>query len=193
MKLRIVVGSGLTVLALGVTGLVAYACIPIATLSLSQTTGAPGSEVQASIHAISGKDAPPVAFHWASVDGTVLATATPTEGGTTASLTIPSSVSQSGDYLIIATQTLASGHETWGMPARAVIHVDVPGSVAKAPANAAVAGSSGPAGLTTGSGLGTAVLVLIAVATAAAGLLVVGGASVLAGRGAPKAEPVTKE
>lgn len=194
MKPRFLFGATAVVGAFIVTGVVAYACIPIATLNLSQSTGAPGGHVTASIHQVSGADSPPVVFHWATIDGAVLATVTPADSGTTADLVIPADVAKSGDYMIIATETQKSGYETWGMPARAVIHVEVPGS----PASAAGTGGAspaqtGPAGLATESGLAPGLLALIAVGTAALGLLIVGGITTAAGRGSPKAEGVSTQ
>ena len=192
MKPRLLIGATAVAGAFAATGVIAFACIPIATLNLSQTTASPGSTITASIHAVAGKDSPPVVFHWGSVDGQVLATVTPADSGTTAQITIPS-VQASGDYLIIATEPQTSGYESWGMPARAVVHVDVTGSSGQGPSIAAgsPAQTSG-SGLATATGTSTGLLVLIAVGTLALGLLIVGGATALSGRGAGKAETVSK-
>lgn len=191
-KVRIVVGAGTALVALCCTAVVAFACIPIATLNLSQTSATPGSQVTATIQQISGPKNPPVVFHWGTVDGPVLATVTPGESGTTALLTIPS-VTQSGNYLIVATSALRPSGQTWGLPARAAIEVNVPGSTATGVSPAGTTMQTGPAGLATESSLGTGALVLIAVGAAALGLLVVGGATLLAGRGAtPEAETVRR-
>ncbi|HET9051475.1 MAG TPA: hypothetical protein VFO60_07205 [Candidatus Dormibacteraeota bacterium] len=191
MKPRLLVGATAVAGAFAATGIVAFACIPIATLNLSQSTAQPGSTVTASIHAVSGAKSPPVVFHWQTVDGPVLATVTPADSGTTAQLTIPT-VTQSGDYLIIATEPQTTGYETWGMPTRAVIHVDVAGGSGQVSLPAAAPAQTTGAGLSNVSGVSTGVLVLIAVGTLALGLLIVGGATALAGRGAGAAEPVSK-
>ena len=139
-------------------------------------TVSPGQSVTASIQAISvnpGQTAPPVVFHWQTLTGQVLATATPGQYGTTATFTVPQ-VSQSGDYLVISTQTQQQGSSTWGMPARTVLHVTVNGSAPANSSGSAAASSSNTAGLATSSALSPGILALIAIGVAAVAVSLVG-------------------
>lgn len=169
----------------------AFACIPIAMLNLSPSEATPGSTVTATIIQIAGADAPPVTFHWQSVDGPILAVAQPTEKGTQATFTVPE-VSKAGDYLVVATQPLRAGRQTWGMPARAVLHVVTPGGGPVVPAAGGTTIPARPAGLVTDPGIGIGGLALIALAVAGAGLMLVGVATwaVSRGQGTPQTEVV---
>jgi hypothetical protein len=104
----------------------AYACIPIAVLQLTPPEVAPGGTVHAVILEVSGSQVPPVTFHFNAVDGPVLATVQPGDNDTEATFTIPAGT-PGGDYVIYATQPFKQYQEgqfpTWGMPAKALIHV----------------------------------------------------------------------
>lgn len=167
--------AGVTALAIG--AVVAFACIPIAMLNLSPNTVAPGQTVTASIQAITasstGTAPPPVVFHMDTLNGPVLATGTTTSFGTTATFTVPASTT-SGDHLVIATQTLTPGSSTWGMPARAVMHVSANGSTAPQSSGSAPVSTSNTAGLSTSSAFSPGILALIAVGVAAVAMSLVG-------------------
>lgn len=161
----------------------ALACIPIATLTLSQTQATPGTVVQAAMRQATSR-AGAVELHFGSITGPVLASSIPNpDGGLTTSFTVPETTA--GDYVIVATQALTPGVSTWGMPARAVIHVTTAGGPP--------VGASGfppvqtqvrPVGLAADSGPDLTALALIALATAAVGLVLAGGAALLLGRSA---------
>jgi len=181
-SIRFAAGSLIAVVAALMAGSSALACIPIATLNLSQTQANPGTVIQATMHQASSK-AGVVDLHFGSVTGPVLASSIPdADGGLITSFTIPETAA--GDYVVVATQKLTPGVSTWGMPARAVIHVTTPGGPP--------VGASGfppvqtqvrPVGLVADSGPDLTALALIALATAAVGLMLAGGAAFLLGRG----------
>ncbi|MGH9127345.1 MAG: hypothetical protein ACRDZ8_21900 [Acidimicrobiales bacterium] len=104
----------------------AFACIPIAVLQLTPPAVAPGGTVHALILEVSGSQVPPVTFHFNAVDGPVLATVQPGDNDTEATFTIPANT-PGGDYVIYATQPFQEYQEgqfpTWGMPAKALLHV----------------------------------------------------------------------
>ena len=180
------VAAGTTaVTVLAVTAVTAFACVPIAILRLSADQlavnqlvpvpqVAPGGQVSAYIHEISGSSNPPVTFHWDAVDGPVLATVQPSDDtpGVKATLTVPQSATP-GAHLIIATEpavpAAAKGENpTWGMPVRAAVFVT--GGSGSAPVASTVA--PGVAGLGSDSGVSVGVLMLIAAATAVAGIAI---------------------
>lgn len=187
-------GLGVTA-ALAIGAVVAFACIPISMLNLSPNTVSPGQSVTASIQQISvsaGQTAPQVVFHWQTLNGPVLATANPTVNGTSATFKVPASVSQSGDYLVIATQQQQTGSSTWGMPARAVLHVAVNGSAPANSSGSAAASSSNTAGLATSSSLSPGILALIGIGVAAVAISLVGLATWGVGRVSPRAQKVSR-
>ena len=180
--LRFAAGSALGLVgSLLATGS-ALACIPIATLNLSETQAMPGAQIQATIRQANSK-AGPVELHFGSVSGPLLTSSIPeVNGGLATSFTVPQTAA--GDYIIVATQQLTPGVTTWGMPARAVIHVTTPGGP---PVGASglppVVTQVRPAGLLADSSPDLTALALIALATAAAGLVIAGGAALVLGRG----------
>jgi hypothetical protein len=107
----------------------AFACIPIAVLRLTPGEVAPGGTVSALIREVSGSQVPPVTFHWKTIDGPVLATVQPGDSSTAATFQIPPDT-PGGDYLVWATQPLKvypkGQFPTWGMPAKASLHVVTP-------------------------------------------------------------------
>ena len=179
--------------ALTIGAVVAFACISMAVLNLTPNTVAPGQTVTASIQGISGSAGstqPPVVFHWQTLNGPTLASVAPGPNGTSATFTVPS-VQSSGDYLVVATQTQSSGSSTWGMPARAVLHVQVSGSAA-----GSSLGNSGPAttntaGLSTSSSLSGGILALIGIGVAASAVSLVGLATWGVAR-SPRAQKVSR-
>jgi hypothetical protein len=157
----------------------AFACIPIAVLRLTPADVAPGGTVNALIREISGADVPPVTFHWKTVDGPVLATVQPGASATTASFQVPADAI-GGDYLVWATQPLKvypkGQFPTWGMPAKASLHVVTPsGPPVLFGAGAAVQTQARSADLVAGkrSGLAAGVVVAIVVGTTLFALAVV--------------------
>lgn len=188
-----VAGSLAVITALAIGAVVAFACIPISMLSLTPNTVSPGQPVTASIQAISvnpGQTAPPVVFHWQTLNGPVLATATPTAYGTSATFTVPS-VQSNGDYLVVATQVQQTGSSTWGMPARAVLHVQVSGSSGGSTLGTTVPATTNTAGLTTSSSLSPGLLALIGIGVAAVAVSLVGLATWGVAR-SPRASKVTR-
>ncbi|MGH7686340.1 MAG: hypothetical protein ACREN2_05945 [Candidatus Dormibacteria bacterium] len=166
--------AGVTALAIG--AVVAFACIPIAMLNLSPNSVAPGQTVTASIQAISanpGSTVPPVVFHMDTLNGPVLATGTTTAFGTSATFSVPANAT-TGDHLVIATQAQAAGSSTWGMPARAVMHVSANGSTGSQSSGSAPVSTSNTAGLSTSSALSPGILALIGVGVAAVAVSLVG-------------------
>lgn len=157
----------------------AYACIPIAVLQLSPPAVPPGGTVNALIQEVSGSKVPPVTFHFKSVDGPVLATVQPGDNDTRATFTIPADT-PGGDYLIYATQPFKQydigQFPTWGMPAKAVIHVLTPNASAQIYAgDAAVQTQVRASGLVASSKahVSTATIILIAVVTLVVALVIV--------------------
>lgn len=188
MRRASAIRSGVAVLAVVATlvlaGITAFACVPIAILRLTpaqQPAGqlvpvpqlAPGAQFTAFIHEISGDGAPPVSFHWDTVDGPVLATAVPTDDpGISATITVPENATP-GYHVIVATQPRQQASQgeypTWGLPVRAALVVAGQGAIA--PSSTTV--QPGPSTMNEG-GIGVALLVLIALATAvvAAGIAI---------------------
>lgn len=193
-RLTLGVAGGIAVMtALAIGAIVAFACVPISMLNLSPSTVTPGQSVTASIQAISvnpGSSAPPVVFHWQTLNGPVLATANPGANGTSATFTVPS-VQSSGDYLVVATQVQQTGSSTWGMPARAVLHVQVSGSAAGTTLGNTVPATSNTGGLSTSSALSPGLLALIGIGVAAIMVSLVGLSTWGASR-SPRAQKVTR-
>ena len=157
----------------------ASACIPIAVLRLTPSEVAPGGTVSALIREVSGSAVPPVTFHWKTVDGPVLATVQPGDASTTATFQIPADT-PGGDYLVWASQPLKvypkGQFPTWGMPAKASLHVVTPsGPPALFAGDAAVQTETRPPALVASSrsSLGPLEVVLIGLATAVVAVAIV--------------------
>ena len=193
-RLTLGLAGGFAVMtALAIGAVVAFACIPISMLNLTPNTVSPGQSVTASIQAISvnpGQTAPPVVFHWQTLNGPVLATASPGAFGTSATFTVPS-VQSSGDYLVVATQVQQTGSSTWGMPARSVLHVQVSGSSGGSTLGNTVPATANTAGLSTSSALSPGLLALIGIGVAAIAVSLVGLATWGVAR-SPRASKVTR-
>lgn len=195
-RLTLGVTGGLAVLtALTIGAVVAFACISMAMLNLTPNTVSPGQSVTASIQGISanaGSTAPSVVFHWQTLNGPVLATASPGPNGTSATFTVPS-VQSTGDYLVVATQVQQTGSSSWGMPARAVLHVQVSGSSAGSSLGNSVPATTNAAGLSTSSSLSGGILALIGIGVAAVAVSLVGLATWGVSRSrAPRAQKVSR-
>lgn len=124
----------------------AWACTNLATLNLSNATGAPGSQVTLTGSSFTptaaGKIAPPVVLHFNSLTGPALATVHPNAAGDiSATFTVPQA--QPGDYVIVATQTTSKGTAEFGTPARASLVIPGPTSgAASQPATASLSSSA---------------------------------------------------
>lgn len=171
-------------LAVVVPASLAWACVAPMSLTTTSSTVQPGGVV----HIIGRETAPgaPIEIHMDSPTGPLLLNVTGQVGGMTAKweadVTIPANT-QYGTHVLYAVQKYRNMNST--IP-RATIYVGVEPPAPVTPE--ARAGS-----LDVGSGPKGASLLLLGLGVAAAGLLVVGGISVLAGsskKAQPKAEPV---
>ena len=127
-----------------------FACTSLATLNMSKASGVVGDPitVTGSSFAVSKADAaaPPVALHWNSLDGPVVAQATTDGSGSfTASFAVPQG--DPGNYVVIARQLDAEGKDHYGSPARASFQLLAPGTQpVAAPVASTRAFSSEPSG-----------------------------------------------
>lgn len=176
---RLAVGT-VAALAVMVPMSVAWACVAPVSLTTSSPTVQPGGTV----HIIGRETGPgaPIEIHMDSVTGPLLLTVTGQVGGMTAKweadVTIPANT-QYGTHVLYAVQNYRNMNAV--IP-KAAIYVGT--QVPAAPAPDARAGS-----LSVGSGPNGVSLLLIGLAAAAAGLLVVGGISVLASGKRNPADP----
>lgn len=175
---------------------VALACTSLASLNLSQASGAPGTQVTVTGSSFSSTSGGygPVVLHWNAVDGPVLATVTPDSSGAIGptAITIPTGL-EPGYYTIVATQTTPDGHPAFGTPARAAFEVTGNG-VGATGANGAGQQPSATSLTSSGSGLGAGMIGLL-VALAAGGLVLFGiGATTFIGsyRRVPSVSKVRK-
>lgn len=152
----------------------AWACLGLAGLTTSSGNVQPGGT--ATLTGVEfGKN--PVELRVDSLTGPVLATVVPKGGRFTQDVTLPADL-PAGQHVIVATESAVTpdGQNNGaanGVPARSLIQVGTP---APAPAPAP------PLSLASNSGIGALALALIALATAGGGLLLAGGASLLASR-----------
>ena len=135
---------GLACVGVACAGIVAFACTSLASLNLSQASGAAGTQVSvtgSSFNPSAKADADgtftPVTLHWNAVDGPVLADGVvpdPTGSIGPISVTIPSDA-KPGYYMIVATQQQLTGGtgEAFGTPARTVFQVTGSAGVPAAP------------------------------------------------------------
>lgn len=187
--LKLAAPLGLACVGVACAGIVAFACTSLASLNLSQASGAAGSQTSVTGSSFNPSAKPdadgtftPVTLHWNSVSGPVLADGIvpdPTGAIGPISITIPSSATP-GYYMIVATQQQLTGGsgEAFGTPARTVFQVTgSAGAAAPAPVNnaqpATVATSS-----STGVGAGLIAL-LVVLGVAGLALFAVGTASYL--------------
>lgn len=175
------------VAAVLLTGLVAWACVPAATLIATPNQGVkPGDTI--SVSGRSYGSANPVMVRWNAIDGPVLAEAK-ADGGfiTNVPVTIPENA-QPGNYVLVATQEAAAGSTTWGIPARALVVVGE-----GAPVAPAAQVEERPAGLVTGGSVSTGDLILVGLGAAGLAMFIAGIAALTASRRRPVAEPVRTE
>ena len=162
---------------------IAWACVAPVSLTTSSPTVQPGGIV----HIIGRETAPgaPIEIHLDSVGGPLLLTVTGQVGGMTskweADVPMPTNITY-GKHVLYAVQNYRNMNA--GVP-RAAIYVGTEPEPAATPDPRAST-------LDVGSGPSGTSLVLLGLGVAAAGLLIVGGLSVLAGskRSKPTAEPV---
>ena len=171
---------GLAAAAVIVPASIAWACVAPMSLTTSNNQVQPGGTV----HIIGRETAPGagIEIHLDSINGPLLTTVTGQVGGMTAKwewdVPIPTNI-QYGTHVLYAVQKYRNMNST--VP-RATIYVGTqPPAAAKPEARSS--------SLSVGSGPSGTSLVLLALGVAAAGLLVVGGMSVLAG--SRKAKPET--
>ena len=169
--------------ALAGVGVLLPASVAWACLSLAGITTGGGSVPPGGTLTLTGIEfgSNPVQVHLDSLDGPVLATATPDakSGNFTQAVTLPADV-PAGQHVLMATEAAATANgknngAATGVPARAVIQV---GNTAAA----AAAAPARPLALASDSGTGVATLALIALVVAAAGLFLAGAVSMAASR-----------
>lgn len=149
-------------------GAASWACTSLATLNLSKSSGAVGEPLTVTGSSFKASTpeaaAPPVALHWNSADGPVVAqTTTDAAGNIAATFNVPDS--QPGNFVVIARQLDAEGKDQWGTPARAAFQVLGAGTEpVAAPAAASrpfsTAASDSSSGVALALGLGALGLVL---------------------------------
>ena len=160
----------------------AFACVAPVSLTTVSATVQPGGVVRV----IGRETAPgaPIEIRLDSPTGQLLTTVTGQVGGMTArwewDVPIPANV-QYGTHVLYAVQNYRNMNS---MIPRATIYVGVPPPAPAAPETRATA-------FDTGSGPSAASLIFLGLAVAAAGLLIVGGLSVLAGS-SKKPKPQTE-
>jgi hypothetical protein len=174
-----------------------WACASLATVEAMPNVVRPGQEVPWR-GTFFIKDEP-VELRWNALDGPLLSTATPPgpDNGlhgnwrfVDGTFTVPADA-RPGTYILIATQKAVKGSQTWGVPARGLIHVSdgspvlgqTPGPVAE----------QRPVDLVSGESFGAGDFVLAAMGAGGVALLLAGLAVVVtAGRrsDAPRPEAV---
>ncbi len=154
--------------------------VTLATLELSTDRARAGDEV--TFRGWYYNDVHPVLIHWETVDGPVLATVTPDTFGVvhnhwrsiTGSLRIPTDAS-AGTHLLLASQDFARPAKiTFGVPARAEIHVgdaagprseSLPAGTAHRPTSITLTEGPRRSGLLAAAVIGAALAGLLAVVT----------------------------
>ncbi|HEX3426370.1 MAG TPA: hypothetical protein VHT30_09575 [Acidimicrobiales bacterium] len=176
---RLAVFGGL--LAMGVLLAVqsaAFACTNLAELNVGPTSGPAGTKVTVTGSAFANVPSnTPVALHWGSANGPVLATVTPDDSGAIGpfTLTVPANATP-GSYVIVASQTeIDNGQTPWGLPARTAFTVSGTAPAGAAARNAAVGSVSSSSGASAG-------LIALTVALGIGGLALFGlGAATFVG------------
>ena len=110
---------GVLISAILVAGATAWACISVASLSVSPAQAQPGQQVEVKGE---GYNTKPVDLRFNGLDGPVLATVTAQGGAIKATVTIPQDA-KPGNYVVFATQEAQPGNTTWGIPSRALVTV----------------------------------------------------------------------
>jgi hypothetical protein len=173
-----------------------WACASLASVEATPNVVRPGQEV-AWRGTFFIKDEP-VQLRWNALDGPLLATATPPgpDNGlhgnwrfVDGTFTVPADA-RAGTYVLIATQTAVKGSQTWGVPARGLIHVSEGSPVlGQTPGPSA---EQRPVELLTGRSLSGGDFLLAALGAAGVALLLAGLAVVVtAGRKGDTRRPET--
>lgn len=157
------------------SAMAAWACTNLATLNLSESSGAAGIEVDVTGSSFSTADnAQPVEIRWGGMDGEVLAEATPdSTGAIETTVTIPEA--DPGYHVLVASQMSESEDgelaPAYGTPARSSFLIGAVNEPAQINEPAGVPAAATPdAGVPTGLVALTALLALAGIALFGAGL-----------------------
>ena len=172
---RTLVGSaGIIAVALGVTGAVAFACIPAARLGLSSASGKPGDVITISgaQFTMPANVTTGIQIRWGEYDGPLLAEAhADATGNFTTTFTVPDAAA--GAYPVTAVLFDANGDDVPGTPTRTIFEIrNATAAPAAAPPDTAPAPSAAP--VTSGSGSSSSPLGLI-IGLGVLGLALFGG------------------
>ena len=137
----------------------AFACTALATLESSSAATAPGSSITATGTGFAAKGAGPVAIHWNGAAGPEVGRATPDANGNISTEVAVPHAADSGQYVLVATQTNADGEPVYGTPARAT--VGVTGADGQVPAASSPALSAPAQPGAGGDGNGVVALTLV--------------------------------
>ena len=139
------IGLGVLAVPLSVTAL-AYACTGLATVATSTTTAAAGTAVTVSGQGFVAHDpgdarTEPAMVRFDTLDGPVIATASPTPAADGGKFSVQVTVPQlePGDHVLIVTQNGTDGRPAYGTPARQAFTVTAPALVPPPPPPAAPA------------------------------------------------------
>jgi hypothetical protein len=170
---------------------VAWACLPVASLTSNPAQAQPGSQVTV-IGSEFGKN--PVDIHFNALGGPVLATLTPDSNGNfSGAVTIPTDAAP-GSAVLVATEAAGpsgSKGSAPGVPARALVQVVGPGGAPLALA-APQAGARPVSPLTTSS-VGVGALALVALGVLGVALLVAASVAMVGTRRARPAAQVASD
>ena len=182
-------GPGVALVSLAVWAAAAsWACVPIATVTVTPAQARPGDEVQVS--GIRFVMPTPVVLRFGSVDGAVLATIDMPRSANTLFSTkvrVPADA-RPGPLVVVAMQEAVpeSGGAPWGVPARAIITVlDAQGNAPPSTFPSVAGRAAAMSDETVNVGLA----VFIALGVAAGVLVLVGAVAAIAGR-RPRPLPV---
>ena len=193
--LRLSLGLGMaTAGVLGLSVAAVLACTSLATLNVSQPTGATGTDINVtgSSFQTTEKGASAVSIRWNAVNGPVLAQVAPDASGSiSATIKVPDNL-QPGDYIIVATQLDKTGQPAFGTPARLAFEVSGSGTAA-APVQTA-SQAAAPIATSNGLGVGAGTLAVLALLGVLGLLLFLVGAATFIGtyRRSPVVSPVRK-
>lgn len=159
-----------------ISAMAAFACTNLATLNLSQSAGAPGTDIDVTGSSFStGDDVQAVEIRWGGTNGEVLAEASPdSTGAIETTVTIPEDA-QPG-YHVLAASQMQEGEDgdlspAYGTPARSSFLIGSVTEPAEISEPAGVPAAATPdAGVPTGLMALTALLALAGVALFGAGL-----------------------
>ena len=137
----------------------------------------------------------PVQVRWNSLDGPVLATATPPSADNglhgnwrfvEGTMTIPADL-RPGTYMVLATQNPVKGNSTWGIPARTVVQVSDGSPVLGAPADPP--GPARPDTLLAEKTVSAGTLAVVGLGAAGVAMFLAGIAMAVTGRRPPAPAP----